>query len=140
MYAFGGEYKLKGNQKFESEFFYPCSGDPSHTNLNSIKEIEEVYKFCVENTELGKSYEITPILDKISQKVKEESLKDSDYYKLIFITSPVDISDSDEFQRKFVEYSHLPMSIIFIEASETQLNNLRRIDPEKPVKIISLKL
>lgn len=72
-------------------------------------------------------------IDYFAEKVKEESRKDPDYYKIVFILTSGDIIGLEDLKRKIIGYSKLPLSIIFVEMTETTLPNLRSLTPTKPV-------
>lgn len=133
MYAYGGHPQFPGEEYTDAPPFYPCSGEMLEAEVEGISKIEETYQYCLKRTSLGKSEEIALAIDFLAERVKEECRNDPDYYKLVFILTSEDVKGVEDLQRKIIGYSKLPMSIVFVEMTETTQPNLRLLKPNKPV-------
>lgn len=134
MYAYSGNPKFQGQEFPENTPYYPCSGDLDNAELEGMEAIEAAYNTCVENTELGNNFELCGVINGFAKRTLEESHVDHDFYKILFVLTPMDIGDIEDLKRKLIEHSNLPMSIVFVEMTDTPLKNMRTLDPAKPVK------
>lgn len=135
LYAYSGIPKFPDQDFAEDSPFYPCNGNMEEPEVEGLEAIQAVYETCKKNSDLGKNFQICESIDKFAEKVKEDSQKNNDYYKILFVLTPMDVGDIEDLKRKCIQYSQLPMSIIFVEMTETPLENLRSLKPGTPVKI-----